>query len=321
MIDGNEKPICYIFYILYPFCCILSLPGTMDFLRNKLANRQRLFQSSLVKGLFVFIFLLLLTALIVILTHQRFRVNDAGIILGLILFITGFVLWYRQQTTASSPHVSTSAMAMNNFGHNFDSYPNLDNYQLPISPHTPEIQHIIIRNQPVKISVDITQILESLRDVLQQTITQATNPVIAIQEFAQDLQTQLSQNPELKLYLCVDGDCHEPELVNQILKLLLIPPVYPIQKLDQHGNIVKIEYLEDDKCVPDHCIILYKGYRINLHQNQNKAWAIRIQRPDLSFLELRRIRKYRKKANAIAVAQKHIRADIFREWQQAMKII
>lgn len=298
-------------------------------------------------------------ALVIILFYQAFARSFATAIVGLVLFMAGVWLFYREQMTTSSIQ-SSAQSSTKQLSHSPSLTPNNDfinpellnlelshpelfnselfNPELNVSGtrimdintdynhldqrEKLESQYMVISHHNVKISPDISHTLDNLSDIFQQVIAQSPNPIVAINDFAEDLQTQLYKNPEFLSYFCVDGECNAEAAVNQIIKYLLTPTVYPTQKIDGNGNLIRIEYLDESECNLDKSIFIYKGYRINLHRNERNRWHFRIQKRDLSLLFLRRKpRAYRHKQRAIAAAQKLIREDIFNTWENSMDVL
>ncbi|MEA5569511.1 hypothetical protein [Calothrix sp. UHCC 0171] len=191
------------------------------------------------------------------------------------------------------------------------------NLSVTIFSRSSEKHYIYIGNFQIQMSSDISLTLDELSDVFHRMIAIAENPVEAINKFAQELQQELRNKPEIKLYFDIDTDSNVQSLVNKIIKLLLAPKFYPIRKIDNTGDLVRVEYLEDDEELES--IVIYKGYKIHLHKNQNNRWHYRIQNRELLFLELnRKWRRYSRKENAIARAKKQIKEDIFKNWETSM---
>jgi Ca2+/Na+ antiporter len=252
--------------------------------------------------------------LLFVLIYYSFTVNYVNALLGLILFFSGIFLLFKYNNARQK----TSKVAVKNPATSMFSNPTkIETQDGSFSVTIPE--YINIQNHQIKIASDISKTLDDLGDVFNQMIALAPSPVEAIKEFSEELTQELCKQPEIKVSFDVYGDINEQELVNKIIKILLAPKFYPIKKIDADGDLINIEYLEEDEECES--IVIYKGYKIHLHKNQNNRWHYRIQNRTLSFLEIKRKwRRYIKKENAIAQAKKQIKEDMFKNWKNSIDI-
>ncbi|BAZ36974.1 hypothetical protein NIES4101_28950 [Calothrix sp. NIES-4101] len=291
----------------------------MYFVRDKLqdASRTGNYRLSL-KSKIIY---LVLGFLLLLLVYSGLIRSPINTLVGLILFLFGFLLLIKGNIAERRKHKLTIINSLANHESLSESQKIIDSpdgYLNVIIPHKNcKSLYINIENHQIKISDDISQTLEGLRDVFHQMLVIAENPVETINKFAQELLQELENKPETKQYFNIDADIDSQKLVNQIIKILLAPKVYPIRKINNNGDLVRVEYLEDDEEFEN--IMIYKGYTIHLHKNQNNRWHYHIQNRDLLFLKLnRRWRRYSRKENAIARAKKRIKEDIFKNWENSM---
>lgn len=251
--------------------------------------------------------------LLTILIYYLFVKSPVNTVLGLVLFVTGLAMSKNNIAYQSKNELisrNTATPILNNSGIiNVN-----DNSDLNISDSYME-QYITIEDRQVEIGDDVSQAFHEFRDILVHSIAQSSNPLDAVSEFAQNLTEELHKHPEVKLRLNADRNINEQELVNNIIKLLLTQNHYhQIQKLNPSSDLVYLEYLNDDEEFYDRQIIIYKGYKIHLHKNQNNRWHYKIQRNDLSFLTKNKSRRFLYREHALAAAKRKIRRDKFINW-------
>jgi hypothetical protein len=251
-----------------------------------------------------------LAILLLVLVYYSFARNPINTILGLILFCSGVTLFLKNNMTSQSKSkVMFSNASRIDTQNGSNSMTILDNHI--------NNKYINIQNHHIKITDDISETLDELRNIFNEMVALFPSPIVAINQFSGELTQELRKQPEIKASFDIDGDINEQELVNKIIKILLAPKFYPIKKIDADGDLVTIEYIEDDEECES--IVIYKGYKIHLHKNQNNRWQYSIQNRNLSFLEIKRKwRRYTKKYNAIARAKKQIQEDIFKNWKNSI---
>ncbi|NWF58970.1 MAG: hypothetical protein HXY43_06590 [Fischerella sp.] len=164
---------------------------------------------------------------------------------------------------------------------------------------TKNTKNISVGNIEVEINPNnIVETFDEFRVILTQSITQSSNALEAISEFAKELTEELRNRPEVKVCFGVDEDISEEELVNKIFinlfaktydKINEINQITRITQADQtqkiniangSGFIEHFEYRGNNEYD-----ILYRGYTIHLFQEKFKRWLYRIKRSDSSISE------------------------------------
>ncbi len=270
-----------------------------------------------------------LGALLTVLIYYSFTKSPINTVAGLILFSVGIAMLFKDSIAACRKKESigrnTATSILNNSG-----IVNLsDNYNLNIQGNTTlsacqehrMSKYITIQDRQVEIGDDISQTFNEFRDILMHSIAQSPNALDAISEFAKKLAEELHKYPEVKVRLNTDRNINEQELANNILKLLLTQNHYhQIQKLSTKSDLVYVEYINDDDELYDRQTVVYKGYKIHLHKDQNNRWHYKIQRNDLSFLTKNKSRRFFYREHALAAAKKKIRRDKFNNWNDSINL-
>lgn len=159
------------------------------------------------------------------------------------------------------------------------------------------IKNITIGKREVEINPnDIVETFDKLRDILTQSITQSSNALEAISEFAKELTEELRNHPEVKVCFGVNENISIQELVNQIFIDLLTKSYDPINesnqisRIDKPDQIQKINIAKGSEFIEhfesrgnNEYDILYKEYTIHLFQEKLKRWLYRIKRSDSSI--------------------------------------
>jgi hypothetical protein len=248
--------------------------------------------------------------LLTILIYYSFKKSPFNTVIGLILFLAGIAMLSKNKITSQRKNELVSRNLSTQI---------LNNSDLNLQ-HSYMKQYITIENRQVEIADDVSETFNEFREILVHNIAESSNPLNAISEFAQKLTEELHQHPEVKLRLNADINIHEQELVNNIVKLLLTQNHYhQIQKLNTSSDLVYLEYLNDDEEFYDRQTIIYKGYKIHLHKNQNNRWHYKIQRSDLSLVTKNKSRRFLYREHALAAAKKKIRKDKFINWDYSTK--
>ncbi len=280
---------------------------------------QKASQSSSLRLSLRKILFLAIGILLTILIYYSFTKSPANTVIGLILFLAGLAMLSKNQIAYQNKNELISRNAANSILNNSGIIDVNDNSRLNIQNSYIK-QYITIENRQVEIADDVSQTFNEFRDILVENIAQSSNPLNAISEFAQKLTEELHQHPEVKLRLNADRNIHEQELVSNIVKLLLTQNHYnQIQKLNTSSDLVYLEYLNDDEDFYDRQIIIYKGYKIHLHKNQNNRWHYQIQRSDLSVLTKNKSRRFFYREHALAGAKRKIKKDKFINWDYSIK--
>ncbi|OKH33620.1 hypothetical protein FACHB389_17665, partial [Nostoc calcicola FACHB-389] len=176
--------------------------------------------------------------------------------------------------------------------------------------------HVTIQEHQVEVSANISHTLDEFKEILAQMIVQNSDPIGAISKFAQELAQELHNHPEVKPHFNATQDTNEKELVNIILKLILIPN-YTSQGLNNNDNSVPT-YLEEEE--RDRYIYFYKKYVIDVTKAHNNFWFFKIQ-PDI-YYHLRTTEKiyigssfYYFSESAISAAKRKIDEIRFNNWK------
>lgn len=176
--------------------------------------------------------------------------------------------------------------------------------------------HVTIQEHQVEVSSNISHTIDEFKEILAQMMVQNSDPIEAISKFAQELAEELHNHPEVKTHFNATQDTNEKELVNIILKLLLIP-TYSFQRLNNNDNSVPT-YLEEEE--RDRYIYFYKRYVIDVTKDQNNFWFFKIQ-PDI-YYHLRTTEKiyigssfYYFSESAISAAKRKIDEIRFNNWK------
>ncbi|MBD2479497.1 hypothetical protein H6G79_31405 [Anabaena sp. FACHB-83] len=186
-------------------------------------------------------------------------------------------------------------------------------------------KNITIEGQRVEISSDYSQTLGDLKDILNEMIFQSSNVVDTISKFAEDLIEELRKQPELKTNLNAPENFSNQELVNKIIIDLLtksydqisqitrINRTNQIQTLSNSRNLEYVEYYIENES--DRDTREYNGYIIHLAKDHDNMWNFKIQKEDLSFLDLSSQKRTRSKDNAIGKAKNIIDKDRMSNWK------
>ncbi|MHC5833892.1 MAG: hypothetical protein ACYT04_000000102295, partial [Nostoc sp.] len=67
---------------------------------------------------------------------------------------------------------------------------------------------------------NIIETFDQFRDILVQSITQSSNALESISEFAKELTEELRNHPEVKVCFGVDEDISAQELANKVIAAL-----------------------------------------------------------------------------------------------------
>lgn len=178
--------------------------------------------------------------------------------------------------------------------------------------------HVTIQEQQVEVSSNISHTLDEFKEILAQMIVQNSDTIEAISKFAQELAEELHKHPEVKPHFNATQDINEKELVNIILKLILIPN-YPSQGRNNNDDLIPT-YLEENKEERDRYIYFYKRYVIDVTKDHNNFWFFKIQ-PDI-YYHLRTTEKiyigssfYYYSEYAISAAKRKIDQIRFNNWK------
>ncbi|MCC5640610.1 hypothetical protein LC593_33225 [Nostoc sp. CHAB 5844] len=165
------------------------------------------------------------------------------------------------------------------------------------------IKNINIGNREVEVNPNnIIVTFDEFRDILTQSITQSSDALEAISEFARQLTEELRKSPEVKVSFGVDENINEQELVNKIFIDLLTKTYNQISEVSQNYQIARITQPEQIEKINisnssgfierfesrgnNEYDISYREYTIYLFQEKRKRWLYRIIRRDLSvFVE------------------------------------
>lgn len=298
----------------------------MYFVRKRL---QKAWLSSNFKlSLPVMVTFFTLGALLTVLIYYSFTKNPINTVAGLILFLVGIVMLFKDSITcgqkefigrnATTSILNTSEIV--NFSDNYNLNIQGDSTFSSCQEHSMS-KYITIQDRQVEIGDDISQTFNEFRDILMHSIAQSPNALEAISEFAKKLAEELHKYPELKVRLNSDRNVNEQELANNILKLLLTQNHYhQIQKLSAKSDLVYVEYINDDDELYDRQTVIYKGYKIHLHKDQNNRWHYKIQRNDLSLLTKNKSRRFFYREHALATAKRKIKKDKFNKWDFSTKL-
>jgi hypothetical protein len=241
-------------------------------------------------------------------------------LVGLLLFIAGIAMLSKNNIANQNRNELISRNTATQISNNSDIINVNDNSKLNTQDSSIK-QYITIENHQVIINDDISETFNEFRDILVHSIAQSSNPLEAASDFTRKLAEELHKHPEVKLQLNADRNIDERELANNILKLLLTQNHYhQLQKLNSSSELVYLEYLNDDEEFYDKQIIIYKGYKIHLHKNQNNRWHYKIQRSDLSWLTKNKSRRFLYREHALAAAKRKIRRDKFIDWNFSTKL-
>ncbi|MEH1869937.1 hypothetical protein [Nostoc sp.] len=280
-------------------------------------------------------------SLLLALIHSRFNINIVKTIVGLTLFLSGFLLdifsylnnqkkLKRQvklvplrQTIPASKHQivfdTKGGDLEQNIRGNFIGRDAINN-----------TKNITIRDRKVEVNPNnIINTFDEFRDILVQSINQSSDASVAISEFAKELTDQLRNQPEVKSCFGVDENISLQELIKEIFIDLLTKSYNQIGKEYSSNLIVKpdtiepinisntsqfIEYFRD--CGNNEYDVIYQSYTIHLFQDELKWWRYKIKRSDSSFIEKTNRTRTRNIYLAIGKAIIEIEREITKNWAE-----
>lgn len=285
-------------------------------------------------------------SLILALIHTTFSINPVSTTLGLTLFISGILysifLYFKNKNSVKitpilmpvkqinlTPNhqrtVNTSGGSYNeNIGRDFIGRDSINK----------NIKNIHIGNREVEINPNnITATFDDFKDILTQSITQSSDALNAISEFARQLTEELRKSPEVKVSFGVDENINEQELINKIFINLLTKTSNQISEINQNYQISRITQPEQTEKINisnssgfierfeslgnNEYEISYRKYTIYLFQEKRKRWLYRIIRRDLSvFVE--HSKHWRNIYYAIGKAIDQIDNEIDIKWKNRM---
>ncbi|MCC5653932.1 hypothetical protein LC609_29975 [Nostoc sp. XA013] len=196
---------------------------------------------------------------------------------------------------------------------------------------TKNIKNITVGNREVEINPNyIVDTFDEFRDILTQSITQSSNALEAISEFAKELTEELRKHPEVKVCFGVDENISVEELLNKIFIDLVNKNYeqsnesYPItritydqiKKINNFSNLAYIEQFESNG--NGEYDLLYRGYTVHLFLEQSKWWLYRIRRSNSSIFEHSNTRRSRNIYFAIGRAIDQIEKEIEINWKNSM---
>ncbi|MEH2269555.1 MAG: hypothetical protein V7K68_14155 [Nostoc sp.] len=250
-------------------------------------------------------------SLLLALIHSTFNINLVSTIVGLTLFFSGFSLdiflhlknqnrLKRQvrlvqvkQTIPTSNHQTIIDTRGGNLKQNIAG--NLVGRD--VNSHN--IKNITVRDREVEINPNnIIETFEQFRDILVQSITQSSDALESISEFAKELTEELRNRPEVKVCFGVDENISTQELINEIF-IDLLTKAYKQNSDNNPNNLIiqpdKIEeintyngseFIESFRYSGNNEYdVIYQAYTIHLFQEEFKWWRYKIRRSDVSYLE------------------------------------
>ncbi len=271
-----------------------------------------------VKSKNVLVFIILISfciSLTLALIHTTFSINPVSTILGLTLFISGVLhsifLYLKNQNSVKSTPILMPIKQINSTPNNQRTVnTSSGNYNENIGRDfvgrdsiNKNIKNINIGNREVEVNPNnIIVTFDEFRDILTQSITQSSDALEAISEFARQLTEELRKSPEVKVSFGVDENINEQELVNKIFIDLLTKTYNQISEVSQNYQIARITQPEQIEKINisnssgfierfesrgnNEYDISYREYTIYLFQEKRKRWLYRIIRRDLSvFVE------------------------------------
>jgi hypothetical protein len=276
-------------------------------------------------------------SLILALIYTVFTINIVYSIFGLTLFLSGIFLELRNQIIertqfrleATKQIILTDKRTIDTSSGNYNE--NIGRDYIDDDSVTNNIKNITIGNREVEINPNyLVETFDEFRDILTQSITQSSNALEAISEFAKQLTEQLRNRPEVKVCFGVDENISVEELLNKIFIDLLnknyeqINEYYPItritsdqiQKINNFSNLAYIEQFESNG--NGEYDLLYRGYTVHLFLDQSKWWLYRIRRSNSSIFEHSNTRRSRNIYFAIGRAIDQIEKEIEINWKNSM---
>lgn len=240
------------------------------------------------------------------LIHAAFTINIFFAIGGLTLFLSGALLHFRSKemikAQAKLLEINQIEVIPNNqrnistSGGNYNE--NIGRDYIGRDSVTKNIKNITLGDREVKIDPNyLVDTFDEFRDILTQSITQSSNALEAISEFANQLTEELRKQPEVKSYFNVDRDISAQELVNKIFLDLLntdyeqINEIYPVTRISSNqiqsiNNFSESAYIERfESNGNNEYDFLYKDYTVHLFLDQSRMWNHRIRRPDSSLVK------------------------------------
>lgn len=276
-------------------------------------------------------------SLILALIHTVFTINIIFSIFGLTLFLSGIFLELRNKIIEKTQFrlvptkqiISTEKRTIDTNGGNYNETIGRD--YVDDDSVTNNIKNITIGNREVEINPNyIVDTFDEFRDILTQSITQSSNALEAISEFAKELTEELRKHPEVKVCFGVDENISVEELLNKIFIDLLNKNYeqsnesYPItritydqiKKINNFSNLAYIEQFESNG--NGEYDLLYRGYTVHLFLDQSKWWLYRIRRSNSSIFEHSNTRRSRNIYFAIGRAIDQIEKEIEINWKNSM---
>lgn len=263
-------------------------------------------------------------SLLLALIHNTLNINIVSTIVGLTLFLSGFILdiflhlknqnrLKRQLKLVPIKQIlpaSNHQITIDTNGGNFEQ--NIARDFIARDAVTKNTKNITVGNKEVEInSNNIIKTFDDFKDILVQSITQSSNALESISEFAKELTEELRNRPELKVCFSVDENISAQELVNKIFIDLLTQNYNQVSKKNQSDLIIQPDKIEDinisnssgfieyfKSCGNNEYDVVYKIYTIHLFQEEFKWWRYKIRRSDSSLLE----RTNRKRSGNIYLA-------------------
>ncbi|MEH2367931.1 hypothetical protein [Nostoc sp.] len=250
-------------------------------------------------------------SLLLALIHSTLNINIVSTIVGLTLFFSGFLLdiilhlknpnrlkrQLRLIPIKQIIQISKHQTIIDTKGGNLEQ--NIARDFIARDAVTKNIKNITVRDREVEINPNnIIETFDQFRDILVQSITQSSDALESISEFAKELTEELRNRPEVKVCFGVDENISTQELVNEIFIDLLTKNYKPISEKHYKNLIIHPDKIEEinisngsefieyfKSCGNNEYDVVYKKYTIHLFQEEFKGWRYKIRRSDLSFLE------------------------------------
>ncbi|MHC5934169.1 hypothetical protein [Nostoc sp.] len=197
-------------------------------------TRQIIFLTKKSKYSLLFIvFFSFCISLLLTLIHSTFNINIVSTIVGLTLFFSGFLLdiflhLNNQNRLKCQVKLVQIKQIIPTSSHQTIIDTKGGNLKQNIAGHlvgrdavTKNIKNISVGNREVGINPNnIIETFDQFRDILVQSITQSSNALESISEFAKELTEELRNHPEVKVCFGVDEDISAQELANKVIAAL-----------------------------------------------------------------------------------------------------
>jgi len=268
----------------------------MYFLKEKLynfikfLNRRLLLEYKIIFSVITILLVLRSIYYLFIKAQNLFKENPYTFILSFILISLGiFLMWRNHTFSKNKTTINTKKFKIYTLTRTQKHNHNMidtkgGNYNENIQGNYIDgdyiNHHVTIQGCQVEVSSEnIDQILNEFREILSKMISQNSNPLEVISQFAQELAEELHKNPEVENDFNADKNIGEKELVDIILKLILIQNNKQensyLQKLNNVSSVDLKDFEDEEE--QDRYIFTYKEYTIDIAKDHWNEWHYKIQ--------------------------------------------